>query len=198
MARYTEDRLAETLKVLMAEKPLNEITVQELVDRANVNRKTFYYHYHSISDLINWMYCSRLTDIINEADITPDSWMTLYSSVMKKARKESPYLAAIYTSNYGPIFRIAIAKCFDRIMTKFVRSSMRIYEQENNCQLQITKRQIGYITHYYSMAFYGMMEEWFLKGMRDSEEYFAHTMKQISHDNMFRTFRMMHDENTEQ
>lgn len=73
MALYTQDRLADTLKTLMREKPLDDITVQELVDRARVNRKTFYYHYHGISDLINWMYATRLSTRLDGIDIdAPD------------------------------------------------------------------------------------------------------------------------------
>lgn len=53
MANYTKKVLSITLQELMKEKPLNDITVQELVDQASMNRKTFYYHFHTLSDLLN-------------------------------------------------------------------------------------------------------------------------------------------------
>ena len=52
MANYTKKVLSITLQELMKEKPLNDITVQELVDQASMNRKTFYYHFHTLSDLL--------------------------------------------------------------------------------------------------------------------------------------------------
>lgn len=46
--RRTEQRLTDTLIDLMKEKPLSEIAVTELTQRANVNRATFYRHYQDV------------------------------------------------------------------------------------------------------------------------------------------------------
>lgn len=195
MALYTQDRLAETLKLLIREKPLDDITVQELVDRARVNRKTFYYHYHGISDLINWMYATRLSTRLDGMEIAPETWAGIFQNIMKRTRNEAEYLAAIYASSYAPGFRLAITHSFNNVTRRFVRSAIAIYEREHGVSLVLTPRQLGYINRYYSMAFYGMTEEWLLTGMRDTEEDFTHTMKQLTRDNMYRTFAEMHEEN---
>ena len=41
----TRDTLGDALVELMHEKPFEEITVQEILDRAGVGRSTFYTHY---------------------------------------------------------------------------------------------------------------------------------------------------------
>lgn len=196
MALYTQDRLADTLKTLMREKPLDDITVQELVDRARVNRKTFYYHYHGISDLINWMYATRLSTRLDGMDVAPDTWAGIFQDLMKRTRKEADCLSAIFDSSYAPSFRLAVTRSFDNITRRFVRAAIGIYEREHGLALNLTPRQLGYINRYYSMALYGMTEEWLLTGMRDTEEAFAHTMKQLTRDNMYRSFAEMHEENT--
>ena len=38
---------------LMVKKPINEITIQEISDRADINRRTFYLHYTDIYDLLS-------------------------------------------------------------------------------------------------------------------------------------------------
>lgn len=52
----TEHKLADTLKILMAEMPLDEISVTTLAEKCGVNRKTFYYHFHDIYDLLTLVF----------------------------------------------------------------------------------------------------------------------------------------------
>ena len=44
----TRNAITNTLLKLMEEKPLSEITVSELTELADVNRKTFYNHYENM------------------------------------------------------------------------------------------------------------------------------------------------------
>ena len=47
----TRDTLGDALVELIREKPFDEITVQEILDRAGVGRSTFYAHYRDKDDL---------------------------------------------------------------------------------------------------------------------------------------------------
>jgi len=49
--RRTRDTLGDALIALMQEKSFEEITVQEVLDRAGVGRSTFYAHYRDKEDL---------------------------------------------------------------------------------------------------------------------------------------------------
>ncbi len=53
--RRTRARLREAFTALLREKPVEEITVRELTDLADVNRGTFYGHYRDIYDLLEQM-----------------------------------------------------------------------------------------------------------------------------------------------
>ena len=53
--RRTKQRLNEALESLIIEKGYDKITVQDLIDRADVGRSTFYAHYETKDDLlISW------------------------------------------------------------------------------------------------------------------------------------------------
>ena len=52
----TRDTLGEALVGLIREKPFDEITVQEILDRAGVERSTFYTHYRDKDDLFRAMW----------------------------------------------------------------------------------------------------------------------------------------------
>jgi len=50
--RRTRDRLGDAIVQLVQEKPFDEITVQEVLQRAAVSRSTFYAHYLDKDDLL--------------------------------------------------------------------------------------------------------------------------------------------------
>ena len=52
----TKKIIASSLKKAMRTKPLSKITVSEIVKDCGLNRKTFYYHFEDIYDLLKWMF----------------------------------------------------------------------------------------------------------------------------------------------
>ena len=52
----TKNALAEALKGLMMEKNFEKISVSDICDRCNMNRKSFYYHFRDKYDLLNWIF----------------------------------------------------------------------------------------------------------------------------------------------
>lgn len=50
--RRTRDALGAALIALIQEKPVNDITVQDVLDRAAVGRSTFYLHFRDKDDLL--------------------------------------------------------------------------------------------------------------------------------------------------
>lgn len=50
--RRTRDALGSALIALIQEKPVNDITVQDVLDRAGVGRSTFYLHFRDKDDLL--------------------------------------------------------------------------------------------------------------------------------------------------
>src|SRR5215469_4375955 len=51
-ARRTRGRLAASLRTLMQQKPLSEISVQDVLKHAHVSRSAFYAHYSDKVDLL--------------------------------------------------------------------------------------------------------------------------------------------------
>lgn len=191
MARYTEDLLVNALRMLIKEIALDDITVQNLVDTANINRKTFYYHFHSIADLIEWFYTQKFSTLASHVCIGPDTWMELMKNVIEYISSEDYVFYAIYKSKYAAEFRASMMRLFNKGMVKFVNSAIKIYEQESGETLHLTKAQLGYITQYYSMGFFGMIEQWLIGGMKESSEDFVNILQDLTNDNMYRTFSVL-------
>ena len=61
--RRTRSAIREALTEMLALKPVGKITVQELIDRANICRTTFYAHYEDIYDLLSKVEDDILSEI---------------------------------------------------------------------------------------------------------------------------------------
>ena len=72
--RKTRQLLRQSLTELLAQKPLSKITVQELTQRADVNRGTFYSHYKDITDMKEQLERELFDEFVAVIDgYTPDT-----------------------------------------------------------------------------------------------------------------------------
>lgn len=72
MNQRTEAVLIGTFKALMLKKPMNKITVSELVEECGINRNTFYYHFEDIRDMQRKMLKQDIEAIFSRADLITD------------------------------------------------------------------------------------------------------------------------------
>ena len=64
----TEHALAVVLKDMMSHQPLDTISVLELSKKCHISRKTFYYHYHDIYDLLTQVFLEEKIPGAQSAD----------------------------------------------------------------------------------------------------------------------------------
>ncbi len=78
--RRTRGRLSNALVELMRDKPINQITVQEVLEQAGVGRSTFYLHYRDKDDL--------LLDLM-------ENGMEMWSNGLSKTKEKSHRLVPV-------------------------------------------------------------------------------------------------------
>lgn len=69
-SNITKQALSIALKELLEEKPFEKISVNNICERCNMNRKSFYYHFKDKYDLVNWIFD---TEFMTE-EIYPNFW----------------------------------------------------------------------------------------------------------------------------
>ena len=185
MANYTQQHLADTLKALMHEQPLDTVTVQQLVARARVNRKTFYYHFHGIDDLLGWMYTDAFERVSPSSESNLFTWQRLMDQAMDFMRSEAFYLCAISDSRYGPAFWAQMRRLYERSTDRFVTSVIVLYEQQHQTHVELSVHERKYLRRYYSGAFSGMLEWWFREGMQEPNDVFIHELQWLSSSNIY-------------
>lgn len=61
---YTKNAIMNAFWQLLEEKPYGKITVKDIVDRCQINRNTFYYHFHDIPELLETIIKTDADNII--------------------------------------------------------------------------------------------------------------------------------------
>jgi AcrR family transcriptional regulator len=75
----TRNRLGNALIALIQEKPIEEMTVREVLDRAGVGRSTFYVHYRDKDDLF-----------LSELEQSLEKWTTTLIRQQEKSNRVAP------------------------------------------------------------------------------------------------------------
>lgn len=62
---YTKRAMAMSLKQLMVQKPLDKITIREIMEDCGMKRQNFYYHFEDIYDLVRWMFREEAVSLLS-------------------------------------------------------------------------------------------------------------------------------------
>lgn len=104
----TEKWIREAFASLIAEKKsLDRITVSEIIERADIAKPTFYYHYSDLNDLVRSIeneMIDELSNILDEAsynkDVPLEHYISLLSSFLKENEDEYRIFANATDLNY--------------------------------------------------------------------------------------------------
>ena len=64
----TKKALASSLKELLSEHPYKKISISDICQKCNINRKSFYYHFKDKYDLVNWIFDSEFSSLKKSSD----------------------------------------------------------------------------------------------------------------------------------
>lgn len=72
----TKQKIALALRQLMQERPLRKITVQDMMERTQMTRQSFYYHFQDIQDVLAWIGEQQVGRCLQDTDeLSFEDWM---------------------------------------------------------------------------------------------------------------------------
>ena len=72
-SNITKKVLAEALKELMQEKTFEKISISDICEKCQMNRKSFYYHFIDKYDLVNWIFDTEFIAMVQNT-LHGESW----------------------------------------------------------------------------------------------------------------------------
>jgi AcrR family transcriptional regulator len=146
MAERTKIWIANTMKKLMAKKPIEKIRVTEICREAEIERPTFYYHFKDKYDLVAWVFFHDAfeTDVIS---------LNSAADSMNKMRNDFIFYKRAYEdTSQNPLWQYMLEYFADR----YSQEALRLLEKDS---LDI---QLKYSIRLYCYGAVGMTREWLL------------------------------------
>ena len=170
--RKTRKALQDALAELMCEKELRQITVQELADRADVHRATFYTHYQDVYDLYQKMENRILMDATElMIEVPSHNYDSVYRAVIDYLLENRAIGQMIFGKHGSSSFRQQLAKAMEQ-------RYLEIWTYESP-ETQITE-SIRYLTAYHVSGCISILERWVQSGYAESKDEIYRLLQQVN------------------
>ena len=121
LREITKEKLATALITAMEEKALDKITVKEIIEKAGVNRKTFYYYFPDIYGLLEWVISRESNKLITEIQNNRD-YENALNDVLDSIEKHRHLLNCIKDS----VGRVTLERVLYRELAQLASWAMKI------------------------------------------------------------------------
>ncbi len=161
MATTTKELIYKTFLELLRQKPFDKITVRDIVERANVNRNTFYYYYSDMYEMLEEIFTVTENQIV-ETHSNGFRWFIGFSNMLEKA----------YT-NKKIINNICASRSYEYLETYIFKSSKMILTDHVHELAQgrdIPEQTLDFVVSFYHYAISGCLSEWYRTGMRETPD----------------------------
>lgn len=161
MTQTTKKALAGSLKKLLFQKPLNKITVIDIVDDCGVNRQTFYYHFQDIYDLVEWIYYNETKKAL-DGKRTYSDWQEGFLHVLEYILENKAFVINTYNS----ISR----EHLERHLYSITYNLLAGVIDEKAAGIPIRDTDKKFVADFYKFAFVGLVLDWIQSGMKENPE----------------------------
>lgn len=151
MSDITKHALAASLKKLLAQKPIDKITVKDIVEDCGVNRHTFYYHFQDIYELIEW-FCYDEAENILGTHKTFDTWKDGFHDLYAYLHQNKDIVMNAYNSNYR--------NYLDKYICSLVRPYILEFLHIQGEGMDISDEKMDFIADTYTFGIVSVAMDW--------------------------------------
>lgn len=166
--RKTHEAIFKSFNELLTKKNYNSITVQEIIDKADIGRTTFYSHFDTKEDLLKEMATnlfehvfsgipSSIIECDHDFSSTTNS-TTIITHLLYHLRDNQKNILGILTSDNGQMF----LQFFKHYLNDLLPKHMRIKTQKDIPN--------DFIINHISGSFINMVEWWFKNKLQQTPE----------------------------
>lgn len=164
MSRFTKQALRDSFLNLAAKKPVEKITVRDIVEDCGVNRNTFYYYFSDIYALLEDLLVTETEKAIavsRECKTLSDGFVAIFEWI------EAHYDAfrSIYSAIGRDSVEYAISRAFDREIVAYVRKCA-----EN---ITVSETDIYLVSGVIRSIYFGALSDWARRNVRVDPKVYA-------------------------
>ena len=143
---------------LLSEKPVNKITVKDIVERCGVNRNTFYYHFHDIPDLAEQMMEEKADQLIQN-HYQPHQPIECIRPLVRYGLRHRTAVLHIYQYLPRDTFLAYLNRLTFRLMQEYFTAATD--------GLSASGEDVAALARFYRCAMVGLLLDWLDGGMQE-------------------------------
>lgn len=167
----TRKALSNALAELLIEKELHKVTVQEISDKAEVNRVTFYKHFLDVYDLYDKIEEETLVElglmVLQLEELTAEEF---FSHIIKYISENRIIFKMIFSPNTTGQLRAKL--------TNIIEGVFRQVQTEKQTS-DINDKKLEYMSCYRAQGCLAVISKWVLEDFKESDEFIVKTISQL-------------------
>lgn len=172
MANFTENAIKTSLIKLLNDRPLNKISVRDIVEDCGINRNSFYYHFQDIPTLIEEMIADEAREII-EQHPTIHSLDECFQVASQFILNDKKAIFHVYHSVERDVFERYLMNMCEYVATTYldtIASDRQMNEQDRRILIRCTK-----------CTCFGICIDWLNQGLPDDIMDDLHRFLSVGH-----------------
>lgn len=158
MANFTKQAIKASFLKLLEQRPLNRISVRDIVEDCGVNRNTFYYHFQDIPALAEEIITEEAERIIGQYP-NLDSIEECLSVAVEFSLKHKKAMLHIYDSLSRDVYNKNLLKICDHVISAYINNLLG--------DRKIDESDKKVIVGLYRCECFGIITEWLMHGMAE-------------------------------
>ena len=158
MAQLTKRTIMQSYIRLVNKKPLDKLTVKDIVEDCQITRNTFYYHFQDIYDLTAEVFRAEFAAILRQHGASPQWWQMVREIAVFAKRNRAAVLHIFHSSRRDELLRVMEASS-----QEFMVHLLQSYPESEG----IPQEDLQLLAQTLRCAITGIGEEWINKGMKE-------------------------------
>lgn len=177
---YTKELIRKEFIDLLNKKPIHNVTVTELARKCDIERKTFYYHYENLTELVKEIFQEELSMVVEEFNETL-SWEDSFILAAKFILDNKRAIKHLYQSDYREDVEKYVFLIAGEIMYKYVERA-----SEDTDAKDVDKKLIAY---FYQCALSSALIQWVATDMKTDPTIMTNRIGKLMDGNIFMSLK---------
>lgn len=154
----TRGAIIDAFTQLLDEKPINKITVNDIVGRCEINRNTFYYYFPDVPTLVDELLEEKI-DYLVDTYYQPDQPIECIDPLLRYGLSHKRAVLHIYRY----VDRVAFLNHLNRLTLRLMQNYFQAALKEDTADDEATSDLILF----YKCAMVGLLLDWLDRGMKE-------------------------------
>lgn len=162
MTNNTKNELGRALYTLLGKKNLDRITVADITGLCGLNRQTFYYHFHDVYELAEWLIDREVAELAASESAKTGDWHELLMHIFLRLTESKSVALHLYRSRG---WHHIIDYVYRRVSPLLEERARNLVAE---LRLDVPEEDLLFVVRIYQYALSGVLDVWLSSGMKDS------------------------------